>query len=248
MRSFYIPLYTPSNSSSAFGSASRSADAPCRTIWPFSMTTAEIGVRKHLAVVAVDDERGDAGRADLADHAPDLGHDQRREPFGGLVEDQQARVGHQRAADGKHLLLAARELLAAMRKPLGQARKGGHHAVEGPGAAAVDARALAHHEVLAHREVREDAAAFGHIADAQARHFLGRPAGHGAAVDLHFARGRTHVAHHAADERGLAHAVAPEQAHRRGGRYAGMHAAQDVAVAVVGVEIADDEHQWSSPR
>jgi hypothetical protein len=61
-----------------------------------------------------------------------------------------------------------------LREPLGQARKRRHHAVEGPGAPAVDARALAHHEVFAHRQVRKDAAAFGHVADAQARHFLRR--------------------------------------------------------------------------
>src|SRR5258706_11485464 len=41
-----------------------------------------IGVRQHRAVVAIDDQRADAGGADRADHAPDLGDDQRREAFG----------------------------------------------------------------------------------------------------------------------------------------------------------------------
>ena len=40
--------------------------------------------------------------------------DQRRQAFGRLVEDQQIGVGHQRAADGQHLLLAAGQLGAAV--------------------------------------------------------------------------------------------------------------------------------------
>ncbi len=110
-----------------------------------------------------------------ADRPPDLRDDERREAFGRLVEDQQARVGHQRAADREHLLLAARELLAAVAEPLGQAREGREHAVERPARARPSAPAARrHHEVLAHREVREDAAAFRHVADAEPRDLLGR--------------------------------------------------------------------------
>ena len=49
--------------------------------------------------------------------------DARREPLGGLVEEEDARVGEQRAADRDHLLLAARELVAAVPAPLLQARE-----------------------------------------------------------------------------------------------------------------------------
>ena len=54
---------------------------------------------------------GSTGRAALQARqaAPDLGADQRRQAFGRLVEDQQPRIGHQRAADRQHLLLAAGE-------------------------------------------------------------------------------------------------------------------------------------------
>ena len=136
-----------------------------------------LGVREHLAVVAIDDQRADAAGTNLSDDAPDLGDDQRRESFGGFVEDQQPRVGHQRAADGQHLLLAARQLLPAMAEPLGQPRERLHHAIESPVALAVDAGALAHHQVLAHRKVREDAAALGHVADAEPRDLFRRLAG-----------------------------------------------------------------------
>ena len=48
--------------------------------------------------------------------------DQRGQAFGRLIEDQQARVGHQRTADRQHLLLAAGELVAmlAMRSEPGE--------------------------------------------------------------------------------------------------------------------------------
>ena len=54
------------------------------------------------------------------DHRPDLPPHQGPEPFRRFVEDQELRVGHQRAADGEHLLLAAGErvglLIAALRE------------------------------------------------------------------------------------------------------------------------------------
>jgi hypothetical protein len=52
--------------------------------------------------------------ADDAADAPDLARDQRRQAFRGFVEDEHVGVGHQRAADGEHLLLAAGQLLAAV--------------------------------------------------------------------------------------------------------------------------------------
>jgi hypothetical protein len=63
----------------------------------------------------------------------DLLADQRRQAFGGFVQDQQLGVGHQRAADGQHLLLAARQLVAEVGRALGQARKQAVHALDGPG-------------------------------------------------------------------------------------------------------------------
>ena len=58
----------------------------------------------------------DDGGALVGDHAPDRGRqlldDDRREPFQRLVEQQQRRIGHQRARDRQHLLLAAGELVA----------------------------------------------------------------------------------------------------------------------------------------
>src|SRR5213593_607959 len=61
------------------------------------------GERRH---VFVDDEDRLPPRLQAFHAAPDLGADERREPFRRLVEDDQARVRHQRASDREHLLLA----------------------------------------------------------------------------------------------------------------------------------------------
>src|SRR5712671_326114 len=57
--------------------------------------------------VLVDDQDRLAGGLERREALPDLGTDERREPLGRLVEDQEARISHQRAADRQHLLLAA---------------------------------------------------------------------------------------------------------------------------------------------
>jgi hypothetical protein len=51
-----------------------------------------------------------------ADGAQQLGHDDRRQAFQRLVQQQQFGVEHQRAAEGQHLLLAARQLVPRLRR------------------------------------------------------------------------------------------------------------------------------------
>src|SRR5262249_20327536 len=58
---------------------------------------------------------------ELRDGAADLGHQLRREPFGGLVHQQHARVAHERAADREHLLLAAGQRAGELGVALGEA-------------------------------------------------------------------------------------------------------------------------------
>src|SRR5215467_4944319 len=62
--------------------------------------------------VLVDDEDRQARSLEALDGTVDLDADEGREALGRLVEDEEFRVGHQRAADREHLLLAARELAA----------------------------------------------------------------------------------------------------------------------------------------
>src|SRR5260370_40526812 len=69
------------------------------------MAVGDAGQRRE---VLVDDQDGEAERLEAREAAPDLGADQRRQALGRFVEDEEARVGHQGAADRQHLLLAAR--------------------------------------------------------------------------------------------------------------------------------------------
>jgi hypothetical protein len=121
---------------------------------------------------------------------PDLPRDQRRQPFSRFVEDQEIRIGHQRAADRQHLLLAAGKLSSAIVEALGEARKRRERALVGPVTAAVDARPRGHHEVLAHGEIREDPAPLGNVRDALPCDAKSVDAGHRAAPHAYLAVAR----------------------------------------------------------
>ena len=101
---------------------------------------------------------------------------QRREPFGGLVEQQQLGIAHQRAADGEHLLLAAGEIAALSVGELGKFREQREHRVDVP-AAGPAGGARRHVEIFPHGELGEDAPVLRHEADAGARDAERRQAG-----------------------------------------------------------------------
>src|SRR5207249_8795223 len=77
---------------------------------PFFDDVVAVGEAREGLDVLVDDEDRQAARLELSKAGPDLGAHERRQPFGGFVEDEQSRVGHQGTPDGEHLLLAAREI------------------------------------------------------------------------------------------------------------------------------------------
>src|SRR5580765_4605520 len=69
---------------------------------------AAAGQAERLARVLLHEEHRGADAVDLGDDAEDLLHDDGRQAERGLVEHEDARPRHERAADGEHLLLAAR--------------------------------------------------------------------------------------------------------------------------------------------
>src|SRR5215470_9028857 len=113
--------------------------------------------RRH---VLVDDQDRLAGRLEPFDAAPDLGAHQRRQPLGRLVEDQQTRVGHERAADRQHLLLASGECAARAALARGELRKQLEHGLDAPGRRAAGSVRRRRHEVLPYGQVRKDLAPF----------------------------------------------------------------------------------------
>ncbi len=56
----------------------------------------------------------------------------RREPERRLVDEEQVRVGHQRAPERRHLLLAAAELAGGQREAIGQYGEEVEHAAQVP--------------------------------------------------------------------------------------------------------------------
>src|SRR5262249_51503238 len=151
------------------------------------------------------------------------------------VQDQRVGIGEQRPPDGEHLLLAARELIAAMREPRAEPGKGRKHALQRPASLAAHAGARGHDQVLAHREVREYAAALPAVADALPgdwRRGLTRDLG---AANADWAPARLGGTEQRAQKRGLAHAVAAEETHGLASADMEIAPAQHVARAVVAV-------------
>src|SRR5712692_6187323 len=62
-----------------------------------------------LPNVLLDDEDGEPFGADAANELEHLMDEERRQPGGRLIHEQELGTRHQRAADRAHLLLAARE-------------------------------------------------------------------------------------------------------------------------------------------
>ena len=193
--------------------------------------------------VLVDDDGADAALFDEAADAPDVAGDQRSQPFGGFVEDEHVGVGHERPADGEHLLLAARQLLAAVAQAFFEAREGLEHTLVGPVALALGAGARCHLQVFHHAQVAENATALGHVGDAQLRHFKRGAAIHALALDVHRARARRHDAHEGFEQGAFAHAVAAHEANRLASADRKVHATQDVARAVIGVQVLGLDQQ-----
>src|SRR5690606_14341780 len=83
--------------------------------------------QRHLGVLLDDEEGQPLLVAQALDQREDLGDDERREPERRLVEQDEARLRHQRAADHQHLLLAARQIA---RDAVAQLRQPGEIAVD----------------------------------------------------------------------------------------------------------------------
>src|SRR5207244_4780736 len=99
---------------------------------------------------------------DRPQHAEDVADDQRSQPQAWLVEQQQARQAHERAADRQHLLLATTQGASQLIASLRQDWKHLKDPLEGTGALATRPSAeCADLEVLEDAHARENVAALG---------------------------------------------------------------------------------------
>src|SRR5262245_23862853 len=77
-----------------------------------------VGQLQQRGEMFVDEQNGLALRLQARKAFPDFKPQQRRQPLGRLVEDEQLGIRHQGAADRQHLLLAAGEFVAHVAAPL----------------------------------------------------------------------------------------------------------------------------------
>ena len=138
----------------------------------------------------LDDEDGHAFARDVRDDLVQLFDDDRRQPHRQLVEEEQRGVGGEPAGHRQHLLFAARQRAGELAAPFGETREARVRdlldLVQGA------ARERAHAEVLAHGQVREDALALGHEAEARAGELVRTRAVDAPARDEQVAGGRRH--------------------------------------------------------
>src|SRR5436190_5021345 len=103
-------------------------------------------------------------------------------------------------------------------------------------------------QILAHGKAWENAALLRHKTEAKPREGVRRQRSDIAPVVSDASGPRMQVAHHGEDGRGLTGAVSPQQADHLALAYRERYAMQDMAVAVIRVDILELEHQRAMPR
>jgi len=128
--------------------------------------------------------------------------------------------------------------VALARLQIGEQRE---DALQRPIAFAAGAREYS--QVLAHRQAFEDAALLRHETEAELRDRIRRQRADVSAFVADGAAARVQITHHRHDRCGLAGAVASKQADDLAVADRERHAMQDVAIAVIGIDLVEIEHQ-----
>ena len=195
--------------------------------------------------VLLDQEDGHALAPDLGDGLEDLAGDQRGEAERRLVQQEKPRAGHERAADGEHLLLAARERAGGLTAPLPEDREEGEDALEvrlhgGP----VAARVGADRQVLLDGEAREHLAALGREAHAARDELPRPPAVDSGPREADLAGVRAHQARDGVERGRLPRAVRAHERHDLVRAHLERHVVNRADCSVPDGERADLEVRW----
>src|SRR5271155_1496644 len=177
------------------------------------------------------------------DHFPD---DAWRQALGRLVEEHESRVQQERPRDRQHFLFAAGQLAAELRAPLSELREKGKDALEIP-SARPSARNL---EVLEYRESGENLAPFGDVTGAELRDAMCGPLRGLMAENLDGAGARGRETGKAAHQCGFASPVAAEHGDDLPFVYLQGDTMQDMALAVIGMDIRglESDRHPATPR
>ena len=196
--------------------------------------------------VLLDQQNGQPLLLELGDRLPQALDDDRRQPFRRLVHDQAIGIGHQPAADGEHLLLAAGQRLGALAPALAQPRKQRIDPLQAP-AVALGA-VPGDQEIVLDAERRKHPAALRHQPDAAAHDGERRIAGDVGTLEIDLAAARRREADDGIDDGGLADAVPAEQAENLALLELKRQALQHIGVAVIGMDVLDVEDRHAVPR
>src|SRR5215472_10738583 len=201
-------------------------------------------MESHVGVLLHEEDGHALLAVDAADDVEDVLDELGGEAQRGLVEEHHGRPGHEGAADGEHLLLAARERARAL---LGAASEDGevvvHHLEVAGDALPVLPRVRAHLEVLAHGEEGKHLAPLRHVTESQAHHAVGIHAAEGAAVEGDGPLLRVHHSRYRLEDGGLARPVGAQDGHDGAARHREAHAADGHDGAVVRLDVVDLEEE-----
>src|SRR3990170_3687446 len=190
---------------------------------------AHLGDLKRPRGLLLDHGDGETRLLELDQLREDQIHVLRREPEGGLVEQQHLRARHEAAPDGQHLLLAARHGAGELPPPAGENRKERQHPVQ----PVADPRGLAAEdegadlEVLQHGHGGEHETPLGDIGEAAAHAAVSRLVSDGPRLHEDLALPRTEETHERLERGGLAGAVGPDDARDGPAPDGQVHAAND---------------------
>ena len=191
-----------------------------------------VGQARGEAEILLDHHDREAALAQADDGARQGVHDDRRQAFGDLVEQQQLGARAQDARHGQHLLLAARQAHARAGAAFAQV---GEQAVD-----LVERHAAWRHfrrqqQVFLAVEAGEDAALLGAVADAELGDAVRRQVHRLDAVDQHRAGAPADQPEDRFQGGGAPGAIAAEQGDHFATLHAQVHAVQDVRLAVEGL-------------
>ena len=152
---------------------------------------------------------------DFFDQLKNRLHDHRREARRRLIEQQQLRAAHQRAANCAHLLLAAGHGAGQLMPPFLHAREQRVDHLQPLGEpGACRRRVRTHAQVFFHRQTRKQAPVLRHLRQTQVDDLVRRHAGQRLALQANFAGGHVDQFGNRAQQRRLAGAVRAD--HRNG--------------------------------
>jgi len=208
-----------------------------------------IGEAQRKRGVLLDEQHRGPAVADAGDHRADrLDHD-RREPERRLVEQNQRRPRHQRAADGEHLLLATGQRSGELLTPLLQHRErvedARHVLCDLPAIGADEGAEL---QMLLHRHLWPDLALLRTVRDAEADDDVGIGALDRLAAERDRARTRREDAGDRAQHRRLAGAVRADQRHELAFVHGERHAVQHARRPAMQRDVIEREHRHADRR